>query len=47
VVINDLLKAEGTAIPFDYKTFKNEQYDKLAAHLREHLDLTYIYSQLK
>ena len=47
IVINDLLKTEVTHTPFDYAVFKNEQYDKLAAHLREHLDLTYIYNQLK
>lgn len=46
VVINDLLKTEAAHVPFDYAVFKNEQYDKLAAHLREHLDLTYIYNQL-
>jgi adenosylcobyric acid synthase len=47
IVISDLLKTEVVHTPFDYTTFKNEQYDKLAAHLREHLDLTYIYNQLK
>jgi adenosylcobyric acid synthase len=46
VVINDLLGAEVAHTPFDYTLFKNEQYDKLAAHLREHLDLNYIYNQL-
>jgi adenosylcobyric acid synthase len=46
VVINDLLKTETTQPPFNYNVFKNEQYDKLAAHLREHLDLPYIYNQL-
>jgi adenosylcobyric acid synthase len=46
VVMNDLLKKESTQPTFDYTVFKNEQYDKLAEHLREHLDLTYIYNQL-
>ncbi|SFD48028.1 adenosylcobyric acid synthase (glutamine-hydrolysing) [Chitinophaga sp. CF118] len=47
VVINDLLKSDVRIDkPFDYNVFKEEQYDKLAAHLREHLDLNYIYSQL-
>lgn len=45
-VINDLLRTEVIHTPFDYVVFKNEQYDKLAAHLRQHLDLTYIYNQL-
>lgn len=31
----------------DYEQFKNEQYDKLANHLRQHLDIDYIYSCLK
>ena len=28
---------------FDYKAFKEEQYDKLAAHVRKHVDLPLIY----
>ena len=32
--------------PFDYATFKEEQYDKLAALVREHVDMEYIYRQL-
>lgn len=50
VVVNDLL---GTHRPtkekkiVDYTAFKNEQYDKLADHLRQHLDIAYIYDQLK
>ena len=31
---------------FDYKAFKEEQYDKLAAHVRKHVDLTLIYQIL-
>lgn len=31
---------------FDYKAFKEEQYDKLAAHLRKHVDLPLIYQIL-
>lgn len=49
VVINDLLSSHtinNEVKPFDYKTFKNEQYDKLAQHLREHIDIEYIYKQL-
>jgi adenosylcobyric acid synthase len=50
IIINDLLsqtKKEMTATPFDYKAFKEQQYDLLAQHLREHLDMEYIYSVLK
>ena len=28
---------------FDYATFKNEQYDKLAAHVRKHVNMDLIY----
>lgn len=31
---------------FDYKAFKEEQYDKLAAHVRKHVDLPFIYQIL-
>jgi len=31
---------------FDYKAFKEEQYDKLAAHVRKHVDLSLIYQIL-
>ncbi|MDR0658305.1 MAG: cobyric acid synthase [Mediterranea sp.] len=31
---------------FDYKTFKEEQYDKLAGHIRNHVDLPLIYNIL-
>ncbi|MGL4851919.1 MAG: cobyric acid synthase [Phocaeicola sp.] len=33
--------------PFDYKTFKEEQYDKLAAHVRNHVDMDLVYQILK
>ena len=32
---------------FDYATFKNEQYDKLADWVRQHVDMDYIYKTLK
>lgn len=32
--------------PKTYKQFKNEQYDKLAAHIRQHIDLERIYQDL-
>lgn len=31
---------------FDYATFKNEQYDKLADWVRQHVDMDYIYKSL-
>ena len=34
------------AQPLDYEAFKQEQYDKLAAHLRQHVDLERIYQIL-
>ena len=37
-------KAEATA--FDYKAFKEEQYDKLADHVRKHVNLPLIYKIL-
>ena len=32
--------------PFDYAAFKEEQYDKLAAHVRRHVDMEQIYKIL-
>ena len=32
---------------FDYRAFKEEQYDKLAAHVRKHVDMELIYRILK
>lgn len=48
-VINQLL-AEYTAIEHiitEYAQYKEEQYDKLAALLREHIDMEYVYQSLK
>ena len=33
--------------PFDYQAFKEEQYDKLAAHVRKHVDMDKLYQILK
>ena len=47
-VINDLLKdfhpEENT---FDYKSFKEEQYNKLADQIREHIDMDLVYQHLR
>ncbi len=32
---------------FDYEAFRNEQYDKLADWVRQHVDMEYIYSNMK
>ena len=48
MVMDDLLRQagiEGIQLP-DYRAFKERQYDKLADHLRQHLDLHTIYKQL-
>lgn len=47
-VINEILKAagkEGTGV-FDFQQFKEEQYDKLAALIRENVDMEYIYKSM-
>lgn len=49
VVLNDLAEGLTRATPkkFDYAEFKNQQYDKLAQHVRSCVDMDYIYSTLK
>jgi adenosylcobyric acid synthase len=49
-VINDLLTQCGkitVAKDFDYRSFKEEQYNKLAAHIREYLDVPAVYKILE
>ncbi|MDA3927607.1 MAG: cobyric acid synthase [Prolixibacteraceae bacterium] len=49
-IVNDLIKSNGGLIEnsaFDYPKFKEEQFNKLAQHLRKHLDMDYIYKILK
>lgn len=49
-VINDLLAHCGkpaVAKEFDYRRFKEEQYNKLATHIREHLDIPAVYKALE
>ncbi len=46
----DALIAPYTDLPgdgFDYRQYKEEQYDKLAARLREHIDMDKIYKTLQ
>jgi adenosylcobyric acid synthase len=49
-VIQSILKSCGKEIQlqeFNYPEYKNEQYDKLAAHIRSSCDLEYIYRVMK
>ena len=36
-----------TRTTFDHAAFKNEQYDKLAAHVRRHVDMERIYAIMR
>lgn len=48
-VLNDIAKDFNNSNnkSFNYQEFKNQQYDKLADHIRKHIDMDYIYSTLK
>ena len=49
-VLDNLAEGFDTETPtgtFDYAAFKEEQYDKLAALVREHVDMEYIYNSIK
>lgn len=48
-IVNDILKINAPnieAVDFNWSEFKEKQYDKLAAHVRKHVDMEYIYSIL-
>ncbi len=47
-VINRMLDENGfsSSVNFDYKEFKQAQYDRLAHHVRQHTDMEYIYQTL-
>ena len=49
IVLNELAEGLTQASPttFNYTDFKDQQYNKLADHVRAHVDLPYIYSTLK
>lgn len=50
VVIDRLLApyaSKRSGASFDFNRFKAEQYDKLASHVRQHVDMDLIYSHLK
>ncbi|KEO72957.1 cobyric acid synthase [Anditalea andensis] len=49
VVINDILSPYTAEMgeTFDYQEYKEAQYDKLAAHIREHIDMEQIYHSLQ
>ena len=49
-VVEEILKAnnlKADVSDFDYHVFKEEQYDKLADHVRQYVDMDYLYSVLK
>ena len=49
VVIEDILQhfaSAKTRTPFDYKKYKEENYDKLAALLAKHIDIEVIISEM-
>lgn len=49
VVLNDLAAGltQQRCEHFDYMSFKQEQYDRLARHVRDAMDMDYIYSTLR
>ena len=46
-LIKPYLKAGSAQTAFDYLAFKEEQYDKLAAHVRKHVNMELVYSMMK
>lgn len=49
-VVEEILKAnqlQADVKAFDYAAFKEEQYNKLADHVRAHVDMDYVYSVLQ
>ncbi len=49
-IVEYILKHNGPELivpEFDYAQYKDEQYNKLAAHIRDNVDLQYIYSVLE
>jgi adenosylcobyric acid synthase len=48
-VVNDLLStcSNSLATSFDYRQYKEAQYDKLAQLIREHVDLKQVYQNMK
>lgn len=46
-LLKPYLKLSEERASFDYAAFKEQQYDKLAEHVRKYVDIPYIYSILK
>lgn len=49
-VVEEILRAaghQGGLSRFDYASFKEEQYDKLAAHVRANVNMDYVYSVMQ
>ena len=40
-------KLKTTEAPFDYQAFKEQQYDLLADHIRQHVDIPRLYQILQ
>ena len=46
-LIRPYLATKQSETSFDYSQFKEEQYDKLAAHVRNHVNMDLVYSMIK
>ena len=46
-LIRPYLSVKSAEKSFDYSQFKEEQYDKLAAHVRNHVNMDLVYSMIK
>ena len=46
-LIQPYLADKASVTSFDYFKFKEEQYDKLAAHVRKYVNLDLVYSMIK
>jgi adenosylcobyric acid synthase len=46
-LLRPFLAKTASRTPFDYAAFKEEQYDKLAAHVRRHVNMDLIYGMLR
>lgn len=45
-LLEPFVDIKATQQSFNYQSFKEEQYDKLAAHVRDHVDMTLIYTMI-
>ena len=47
LLLQPFLEKSSSRTVFDYAAFKEEQYDKLAAHVRQHIDMELVYKIMK